>query len=192
MYKNNKTRSLWNRKDEFFMKQTIIILLIIVGTYTLIGNAFAQDFKIPDEAIRVRIIPNSNSEEDQSIKQKVKELVEENMYELLKDSKSIEEARQIITSNMNLLDKKITNLLIDENYTLGFELDFGYHYFPEKNYQGVTYEEGYYESVLVTIGAGEGDNWWCVLFPPLCMLETEENTEVEYTSLVKEMIEKYF
>ena len=54
------------------------------------------------------------------------------------------------------------------------------------------YNEGYYESVVVTLGEGLGDNWWCVLFPPLCMIEAEESTDVEYTTIVKEVIDKYF
>ena len=49
-----------------------------------------------------------------------------------------------------------------------------------------------YESLVVTLGKGEGDNWWCVLFPPICMIEAEESTDVEYTTMVKEMMNKYF
>ena len=68
------------------------------------------------------------------------------------------------------------------------------HEFPEETYKGITYEAGKYESLLVTLGEGKGDNWWCVLFPPLCLMEAEEtNTdEVEYKSFIKEIIEKYF
>ena len=69
------------------------------------------------------------------------------------------------------------------------------HEFPEKEYKGVVYDEGYYESLLVTLGEGKGDNFWCVLFPPLCLMEAEETddtTEVEYKSFIKEIIEKYF
>ena len=69
------------------------------------------------------------------------------------------------------------------------------HYFPTKTYKGITYDEGNYESLLVTLGSGKGDNWWCVLFPPLCLLEAEESSDVkdvEYKSFIKEIIEKYF
>ena len=62
---------------------------------------------------------------------------------------------------------------------------------PEKEYKGTTYEEGYYESLVITLGSGEGDNWWCVLFPPLCLLEAEDSDDVEYTSYVKELVDKY-
>ena len=65
--------------------------------------------------------------------------------------------------------------------------------FQKKNYKGVIYEEGYYESLVVTLGSGNGNNWWCVLFPPLCLMEGEDNNtdEIEYKSFVKEMIDKY-
>ena len=69
--------------------------------------------------------------------------------------------------------------------------NLGLNYFPEKEFKGITYDEGYYESLVITIGEGKGDNWWCVLFPPLCMLEAEESTDVEYKSFVKEIVDKY-
>ena len=65
---------------------------------------------------------------------------------------------------------------------------------PEKHYKGVTYKEGNYESLVVKLGEGKGENFWCVLFPPLCLLEAEESDkdEVEYKSFIKEIIDKYF
>ena len=65
------------------------------------------------------------------------------------------------------------------------------NYFPEKEYKGTIYEEGEYESLLITLGSGEGNNWWCVLFPPLCLIEAEESEEVEYSFFIKELFEKY-
>ena len=73
---------------------------------------------------------------------------------------------------------------------LGYTINYGKNYFPEKKYKGITYSEGYYESVLVTLGSGEGENWWCVLFPPFCLIEAEENDEVEYKFFLQELIEK--
>ena len=60
-----------------------------------------------------------------------------------------------------------------------------------KDYVGVKYPEGEYESLVITLGEGKGDNWWCVLFPPLCLVEAEEHTDVEYKFFVKEIIDKY-
>ena len=73
-----------------------------------------------------------------------------------------------------------------------FEVKFGYNYFPVKEYKGIKYDEGYYESLVVSIGEAKGDNWWCVLFPPLCLLESEENSDVEYRFFVQELLNKIF
>jgi len=172
------------------MKNFIIILGILI-TYLAIGNISAEEIKIPDEAIRFRVVANSDSKYDQSIKLKVKTEVEKELYNMLKDTKGIDEARNTITNNLDDIDNKVNNLLIKEKYNLGYNLNFGYNYFPEKEFNGVVYEEGMYESLLVTLGEGKGDNWWCVLFPPLCLLEAEESDEVEYKFFIQELIEKY-
>lgn len=172
------------------MKNFIIIFGILI-TYLAVGNISAEEIKIPDEAIRFRVVANSDSKYDQSIKLKVKTEVEKALYNMLKDTKGIDEARNTINNNLDNIDKKVNNLLIKEKYNLGYKLNFGYNYFPEKEFNGVTYEEGMYESLLVTLGEGKGDNWWCVLFPPLCLLEAEESDEVEYKFFIQELIEKY-
>lgn len=174
------------------MKRTIIFFVGIILTYMIIGNVFAESNIIPDDAIRIRIIANSNSEYDQKIKLKVKDKVEYDMYNLLKNTKSIEEARSIIKDNLINVENDIDKTLQSENYKLPFTINFGLNYFPKKEFKGITYDDGYYESVVVTLGDGLGDNWWCVLFPPLCMIEAEESTDVEYTTMVKTIIDKYF
>ena len=73
-----------------------------------------------------------------------------------------------------------------------FTINYGLNYFPKKEFKGITYDAGYYESVVVTLGEGLGDNWWCVLFPPLCSLEAEESSDVEYTTMTQEILKKYF
>ena len=163
-----------------------------ITLYVIIGNVIAKNDIIPEEAIRIRVIANSNSDYDQNIKMKVKEQVEADMYNLLKDSKTIEEVRNKINNNVEKEKENISTVLKKENYQLPFEINFGYNYFPKKEFKGITYKEGYYESLVVTLGEGLGDNWWCVLFPPLCMIEAEESTDVEYTSMVKEIVSKYF
>lgn len=171
------------------MKKIILAILIIITFYTLIGSV--SSLVIPEDALRIRVIANSNSEYDQEIKNKVKEVIQYKMYNLLKDVKGGDEARNVINGNLNNIDNEVNNVLKKNNYNLGYTINYGLNYFPSKEYKGVTYEEGYYESLVVTLGEGEGDNWWCVLFPPLCLLEAENSDEVEYTSYVKELIEKY-
>ncbi len=174
------------------MKRTIIFFVGIILTYMIIGNVFAESNIIPDDAIRIRVIANSNSEYDQNIKLKVKDKIEYDMYNLLKNTKSIEEARSIIKDNLSNVESSVYTTLQNENYKLPFNVNFGLNYFPKKEFKGIAYDEGYYESLVVTLGEGLGDNWWCVLFPPLCMIEAEESTDVEYTTMVKTIIDKYF
>ena len=174
------------------MKKTIITLLLILTTYTFIGVKAEELIEIPSESIRIRVIANSNSEYDQEKKNQIKTEVQLYMQELLKDAKTKEEATTIITNNMKSLSNRLDTFLHQIQYNKDYKINFGLNYFPEKEYKGIKYKEGLYESLLITLGEGKGNNWWCVLFPPICLLEAEESDEVEYKSLIKEIIEKYF
>lgn len=169
------------------MKKIIIISFIIL---TILSGIKVNANKIPDESIRIRVLANSDSEYDQMIKMKVSNLVKNKMYTLLKDTANIEEARNIIEKNIDALDNNIYTLLKKENYNLGYTINFGENYFPEKTYKGIEYDNGYYESLLITLGSGNGENWWCVLFPPFCLVEAEESEEVEYKFFLQEIFEK--
>ena len=167
----------------------ILMLLIVVSVYKKSNDSV----KIPDSAIRFRILANSNSPRDQKIKEDIRDKMQKELYSLLQNSKSINDSRKIINSNMSNFDEILKNSMKDIEYS--YSIDYGMHYFPSKTYKGITYDEGNYESLLVTLGSGKGDNWWCVLFPPLCLLEAEESSDVknvEYKSFIKEIIEKYF
>lgn len=172
------------------MKKTIILIGLIMGIYVFIGYKFS-DIEIPNEALRIRILANSNSDYDQQIKNNVKVEIQDYVYNLLKDTTDIEEARKIINSKLDNISSLTNMSLKKQNYNLPYSVNFGYNYFPEKVYKGITYDAGYYESLLITLGSGKGNNWWCVLFPPLCLLEAEESTEIEYTTLVGELLKKY-
>mgnify|MGYP004562317739 FL=1 len=173
------------------MKKTIFILITIFLIYYIIGVASEEIIKIPDEAIRFRVIANSNSTQDQDVKYKVKDEVESYMASILQNVDNIDESRAIISTNLDNISNKVTNVFNRNNYKLNYVVNFGLNYFPKKEFKGITYDEGYYESLVITIGEGKGNNWWCVLFPPLCMLEAEESTDVEYKSFVKEIVDKY-
>ena len=144
---------------------------------------------IPKEAIRVRVIANSNSDYDQNIKNDV----EDKMYNLLKDTRDINTARNIINNNLYNIDNSVEKTLKNNDYKLGYNINFGYNYFPSKEYKGIKYEEGMYESLVVTLGSGKGDNWWCVMFPPFCLIEAHESntTDIEYRWYIKDLINKY-
>lgn len=171
------------------MKPFITLILILL-TFYFIGVK-AETIKIPNEAIRLRVIANSNETIDQEVKKEVAVSIQNEISNILKNEKDINNSRKLITSNLNLIDNDIKNIFLKNNYLLSYNINYGLNYFPKKEFNGITYSEGYYESLLITIGKGEGNNWWCVLFPPLCILEAEESETVEYTSLVKEVINKY-
>lgn len=169
----------------------ILLTILIIGIFLF--NNKTEAVVIPNDAIRLRVIPNSNSSYDQEIKMKVSKVLQQNLYNLLKDIKGSSNAREVINENLDEIDKSINELLIKEKYDLGYKINYGDNYFPEKEYKGIKYEEGNYESLLVTLGSGTGDNWWCVLFPPLCLIEADESEteEVEYKFFIQELIEKY-
>lgn len=178
------------------MKKIILIVITVIVAFLVYINVNAEvdEIVIPEAAIRVRVIANSNTIGDQSMKMKVKEYIEKSISPMLVDVESVEEARTIIKGQIEQLNQEIEVLFQENDYDQDFIIHFGDNYFPEKDYKGVHYEAGAYESLVVTIGEGEGDNWWCVLFPPLCLLEAEDNnsSDVEYQFFVATMLEKIF
>jgi stage II sporulation protein R len=173
------------------MKKILIGVLAVI-LISLFKETTVSEKIIPDEAIRFRILANSNSTYDQGIKEKVSSELQNTMYNTLKDTQTVDEARNVIKDNINSFSNTVNNVLEEEDYNLSYNIDFGTHYFPKKEYKGITYDDGNYESLLVKLGSGKGDNWWCVLFPPLCLLEAEESSDVEYKFFVQELIDKFF
>lgn len=178
------------------MKKIILfsILLILFAVLYVNVNAEVDEIVIPETAIRVRVIADDNTVYDQGMKMKVRRYIETKISPMLIDVDNVEDARDIISNELGSLEEEIKNIFEEEDYDKDFVISFGDNYFPEKDYKGVHYDEGNYESLVVTIGEGMGDNWWCVLFPPLCLLEAEENEtgDVEYQFFVAKMLDKIF
>ena len=166
------------------IKTTLLCLIAILVIILVITKE--NRIKIPNEAIRIRIIANSQDDNDIIKKTQVKEKIEKEIYNLLINAKSISEAKNIISNNLSNLNIQI------EEITDDYSLDFGKNYFPKKVYKGILYEEGIYDSLVITLGEGNGDNWWCILFPPLCLLEDNDTTQdVEYRFFIKDLLQKY-
>lgn len=171
------------------MKRKIfLILLSIVIISAYLHNK--TEITIPNESIRLRVIPNSNETKDIIIKEQVKDYLETDIYTLLKDVNNINEARELITSKIPTIEKNIDSIFKLNNYNLPYKVNYGNNYFPEKTYQGKEYSEGEYESLVIYIGESSGDNWWCVLFPNYCLIDTDK--EITYKSYFKELINKIF
>lgn len=172
------------------MKKFIIVLAII--TTILVINK-EEKVVIPKEAIRFRVIANSNKEEDQTLKKKVVNNLNSEIRKLTVLDTSLEKSRTNIKNTIPEFSEIVKDTLEKNQSKETFTIDYGMNYFPEKEYKGIVYEEGKYESLVITLGNGLGENFWCVLFPPLCLLDSEEEVEdIEYTSFVKELVEKYF
>lgn len=170
----------------------IVLFITLITVFLIYSEVKSEEIIIPETAIRLRVIPNSNSALDQNIKIKVKDYLEENTYELLRNETNIDEARKIVQENIPTLEENINSIFEENNYNMNYEINYGYNYFPEKEYRGIIYKEGYYESIVISIGEAEGDNWWCVLFPNLCLVDLENKDETEYKSWVLETINNIF
>lgn len=174
------------------MKKIITIFILI--TFILTTYNKTKQVLIPKDAIRFRIIASSNSKEDQETKLLLRDKLEKVIMNDLNNKDTIIDTRKTLINNTDKYSNIIYKTLKDNKINTDFNINYGINYFPEKEYKGVTYPEGNYESLVVTLGEGIGNNWWCCLFPPLCLLETEENEndEVEYKFFVKELIDKLF
>lgn len=167
----------------------ILILLALISIILLYTNKRKEYVIVPKESIRFRIIPNSNTAEDLYMKEEVKEGISDIITSLSKEN--INETRTNIVNNLPLLRNKVQNVFDENNYNQNFSINYGINYFPEKTYKGVKYQSGNYESMVVSIGNASGDNYWCVLFPPLCMMEAKESEKVEYKFFIKEIIDHF-
>lgn len=133
---------------------------------------------IPDDSIRLRILAHSNSEQDQEIKRAIRDRVNAEITDWVLKLNNIETARDVISNNLIDLEKIVQDVLDEYKVNQTFDIQFGEVEFPSKLYGDVVYPAGVYEAVLITLGDGQGDNWWCVLFPPLCFLDFSNGTAV--------------
>lgn len=166
------------------MKKIIIGLFIFMVSAVLLNEK--ENLLIPDNAIRFRVIANSDTKFDQDLKMTIKNEVEKELYKIIGNIDNIDEVRKVINNNLEQIDN------IVKKYNVTYDISFGNNFFPEKEYKGVKYQAGNYESLVIKLGSGEGQNWWCVLFPPLCLLDENKNLEnAEYELYAAKIINKF-
>ena len=177
---------------EAITKLKIKIMLFILMLMTTLGlmanciyteaskiDAFSDDYK--DKLIRFHVLANSDSEEDQSLKLKVRDDVIDYLQPKLKTSKSIKESEKIILEEKSNLINICENTIRENGYNYDVDIDLGYSKFPTKQYSSVVLPAGEYKSLKILIGNGQGKNWWCVMFPPLCFVDELNNLIVKET-----------
>ncbi|OSX53911.1 stage II sporulation protein R [Anoxybacillus ayderensis] len=157
-------------------KYVIILYMTIVmigGIVTIYGQQTEaqSDVVIPNEAVRLRILANSDSPEDQALKRAVRDAVNEQITTWVSDLTSFEEAKQVIAQHVPDIEQTVARVLREKKSDQTYNVTFGRVSFPTKIYGSYVYPAGEYDAVLITLGKGEGANWWCVLFPPLCFLD---------------------
>lgn len=173
----------------------IYILLLLLGAIMnvykepLSAGAQQQSSEpvvIPEEAIRLRILANSDSDEDQALKRKIRDEVNKEITVWVEKLTSIEAARELIQSRLPEIEKIVQSVLVKEGKEQEFSVDFDNVSFPTKMYGSYIYPAGDYEAILITLGEGKGANWWCVLFPPLCFLDFSNGQAVQAAELEEE------
>lgn len=167
------------------MKKILVIMALIISVMCINKK---EEVIIPNNAIRFRVVSSSNTVEDQLIKNKVSKALQQNIQELTKNVNSYEETKKVLNLNYDNLKDTIEKELTKNGAKYSYTLNIGRNYFPNKKYKGIKYDAGYYDSVSVELGNHNGLNWWCIIYPPLCLID-EDTTEVEYTTLVSELLD---
>jgi stage II sporulation protein R len=143
--------------------------------------------KADNDILRIHIIANSNSRLDQDIKHEVKDCIVEKLSEALKDAKDKNQAKRIIKDNEEQLLSLSNQTLEKKHADYLAKMEIKLQEFPARVYDDIVFEKGVYEAVIITLGKGQGDNWWCVAFPPLCFIPSDGN-EIRYKSIIMEII----
>lgn len=167
------------------LKKVIVVLFLV--SLAFIFSNHDEEIIIPNNAIRFRVIANSDSVEDQMKKMEIKSAVENKVYALINGENNAIEVRNIIEGNIDTIKD------IVEEYNVPYNINYGNNYFPSKTYKGVMYPAGNYESLVITLGNGVGSNFWCVLFPPLCLIDNskEDISDVDYQLYVKKLLKGF-
>lgn len=151
------------------------IIILIASWESNKLKAANVDPLIPQESIRIRIIANSDSLEDQEIKWRIRNAVNKQIMNWVKEPQKIDAAREIVQSQLPALDELVRQQLAINGITYGYKVELGTVPFPTKTLGSHEYPEGDYEALRITLGQGGGQNWWCVLFPPLCFVGAVAN-----------------
>ena len=141
-----------------------------------------------NEYLRIHIRANSNSVYDQNIKYKVKDEVVETLIPFLSEVKTFEEAKKTVAKNFYLIEEKANKILKDNGFNYTSKAQLKNEYFPTRTYGDLTLKEGNYDALILELGEGKGNNWWCIVFPAFCFTKTQKSDNIEYISLIWEII----
>ena len=165
-------------------------ILIVASILVLIIILDVKEYNSTRDDIRFRVVANSNSPRDILIKEKV---VNELSKILFIDSTNINEVDDNIYSNLENIEQIIDDVFENNNYNKNYTISYGLNEIPRKVYHGKLYEKGLYKSLVIEIGEGKGNNYFCILYPSLCVIDVEENDgkKIKYNFRIKEFIKDH-
>lgn len=174
------------------MKKIFCFILCGAFIFLMLSNIVVENkpSNIEDQVIRFHILANSDSEQDQTLKLEVRDEVLKYMDPRLKNSKSIEESKKILQENNEKVKAIALNVIKEKGYNYTVKSGMVNENFPVKSYGDLIFPAGKYEAYKIIIGNGNGHNWWCVMFPPLCFVDIThgETSNKENETLVKNML----
>lgn len=160
----------------FFLKLLIVLFLIMIYFFISAKNYSNAMFQnISDDFLRLHVIANSDSTDDQILKYQVRDAVIEYMTPYFSDINNKQEALEILKSQQLNIENLATQIIHNNGYNYSIKISIGNFYFPTKEYSKITLPEGYYDALKIEIGNAEGQNWWCVMFPSLCIIDNSCN-----------------
>ena len=169
-------------------KGKILTLLLICSAMFLLTAFVAADEAVADDSlIRFHVIANSDTLYDQSIKLKVRDAVIEKVNYVLNSAKNEKEAEQLLERHSKEILETANNILTKENCGYTATAKLGTSIFPTKTYGNITLPAGKYNAYKIILGEGKGKNWWCVLYPPLCFVDINDDTAVAVTEKTEDL-----
>lgn len=171
LLKMTGTKKVWVKTLTAVVLTAMFIMGIVFVSYS--ENVSSG---LADNLVRLHVIANSDSPEDQQLKRDVRDVVINYMKNKLKDVKDIEATKKIISHNSGAIKSIAVKEIKRQNKSYDVEVMLGNYPFPTKVYGDVSLPAGNYQALRVVIGEGEGQNWWCVLFPPLCFVDATHGT----------------
>lgn len=172
-------------------KSFLITILLCIFTFIVyILNCVSIQNSLADKVLRLHILANSNSIFDQELKLEVRDKVVEFLTPKLENSKNLNETKEIISKNLYNIEK-VANEIVSKKSNYKIAVSLNKSIFPTKHYDNISFPAGNYEALKITIGEGNGNNWWCVMFPPLCFTNSSAGSFTEASSKVlKENLSK--
>lgn len=144
------------------------------------------------EYLRIHIRANSNSQEDQNVKYKVKDAVVDALIPILADIDSFEEAKAVMSKNFDFIESEANKVLVENGFYYGCRAEINNEYFPTRVYDNLTLKEGYYDALILKLGSGEGNNWWCLVYPAFCFTNSQNSDNIVYISKIWEKLKSYW